>query len=68
MLLARSIVVSYATIRCWAKNFGPDYAGCLRRKAPSPSVFSAVRNPFVPALVKHAAIERHLHRLRAIAH
>lgn len=37
MLLERGIVVSYKTIRCWAKKFGPDYAGRLRRKAPSPS-------------------------------
>ena len=37
MLLERGIVVSYETIRCWAKKFGPDYAGRLRRKAPSAS-------------------------------
>jgi putative transposase len=37
MLLERGIVVSYETIRCWAKKFGPDYAGRLRRKQPSPS-------------------------------
>ncbi len=35
MLLERGIAVSYETIRCWAMNFGPDYAGRLRRKAPS---------------------------------
>jgi len=34
MLLQRGIVVSYETIRCWAR-FGPDYAR-LRRKARSP--------------------------------
>jgi putative transposase len=37
MLLERGIVVSYETIRCWAKKFGPDYAGRLRRKAPNPN-------------------------------
>jgi putative transposase len=37
MLLERGIVVSYETIRCWAKKFGPDYAGRLRRKTPSQS-------------------------------
>ncbi len=36
MLLERGIVVTYETIRCWAKKFGPDYAGRLRRKQPSP--------------------------------
>jgi putative transposase len=36
MLLERGVVVSYETIRCWAKKFGPDYARRLRRKAPSP--------------------------------
>jgi putative transposase len=25
--LERDIVVFYDTIRCWAKKFGPDYAG-----------------------------------------
>ena len=35
MLLERGIVVSYETVRCWAKKFGPDYAGRLRRKPPS---------------------------------
>jgi putative transposase len=37
MLLERGIVVSYETIRCWAKKFGPDYAGRLRRKPASAS-------------------------------
>jgi hypothetical protein len=37
MLLERGIVVSYETIRCWAKKFGPDYTCRLRRKAPSPN-------------------------------
>ncbi|MBM7049015.1 IS6 family transposase, partial [Rhizobium lusitanum] len=37
MLLQRGIVVSYETIRYWAMKFGPDYAGRLRRKAPSPN-------------------------------
>ena len=36
MLLERGIVVSYETIRCWAKKFGSEYAGRMRRKAPSP--------------------------------
>jgi putative transposase len=36
MLLERGIVVSYETIRCWANKFGPDYAGRLHRKPPSP--------------------------------
>ena len=35
MLLERGIVVSYETIRRWAKKFGPDYARRLRRKQPS---------------------------------
>jgi putative transposase len=37
MLLERGIVVSYETIRCWAKKFGPGYVGRLRRKPPSAS-------------------------------
>jgi putative transposase len=37
MLLERGIVVSYETIRCWAKKFGPDYARRLQRKAPNPT-------------------------------
>jgi putative transposase len=37
MLLERGIVVSYETVRCWAKKFGPGYAGRLRRKPPSAS-------------------------------
>jgi putative transposase len=32
------------------------------------SVFSAVRNPFVPTHLNQTAIAVHLHRLRAIAH
>jgi putative transposase len=35
MLLERGIVVSYETIRRWAKKFGPDYSRRLRRKQPS---------------------------------
>lgn len=31
MLLERGIVVSYETIRRWAKKFGPEYARRLRR-------------------------------------
>jgi putative transposase len=37
MLLPRGIVVSYETIRYRAMKFGPDDAGRLRRKAPSPN-------------------------------
>lgn len=37
MLLERGIIVSYETIRCWAKKFGSDYAARLRRKPPSPN-------------------------------
>ncbi len=37
MLLERGIVVSYETVRCWAKKFGPEYACRLRRKPPSSS-------------------------------
>jgi putative transposase len=37
MLLERVIVVSYETVRCWAKKFGRDYAGRLRRKPPRAS-------------------------------
>lgn len=32
MLLERGIVVSYETIRCWARKFGPAYASRLQRK------------------------------------
>lgn len=35
MLLERGLVVSYETIRRWAKKFGPDYARRLHRKKPS---------------------------------
>jgi putative transposase len=35
LLLERSIVVSYETIRRWGKKFGPDYARRLSRKKPS---------------------------------
>jgi putative transposase len=34
LLAERGIVVSYETIRCWGKKFGPDYARRLRRKQP----------------------------------
>lgn len=34
MLLERSIVVSYKTVRRWARKLGPSYAGCLKRKTP----------------------------------
>jgi putative transposase len=35
MLLERSIVVSYESIRRWTITFGADYARRLKRKAPS---------------------------------
>jgi len=37
MLLERGVIVSYETVRCWAKKFGPNYARRLRRKAPNPT-------------------------------
>ncbi len=40
-------------------------AGALQRFV---SVFSAVRNLFVPTRSKKTAIDVHLHRLRGIAH
>ena len=36
MLLERGIVVSYETIRRWARKFGPDYAKRFRRKPARP--------------------------------
>ena len=36
MLLECGIVVSYETVRRWAKKFGRDYARRLKRKRPSP--------------------------------
>jgi len=36
MLLERGIVVSYETVRRWAKKFGRDCARRLRRKRPNP--------------------------------
>ncbi|MFC1456021.1 IS6 family transposase [Microvirga arabica] len=35
MLLERSILVSYETVRRWALKFGPDYARRLKRKRPN---------------------------------
>jgi putative transposase len=35
LLLGRGIVVSYETIRCWARKFGPKYARRLKRKLPT---------------------------------
>ncbi len=32
LLLERGIVVSYETIRCWARKFGPEYARRVKRK------------------------------------
>ncbi len=37
MLLERGIVVSYETIRCWAKKFGPHFARGLQRQSPKPN-------------------------------
>jgi len=35
MRLERGIIVSYETVRRWAKKFGRDYARRLKRKRPS---------------------------------
>jgi putative transposase len=35
LLLEPGIVVSYETIRCWVRKYGPQYARCLKRKPPS---------------------------------
>jgi putative transposase len=35
MLLERGILISYETVRRWAKTFGLDYARRLKRKRPS---------------------------------
>jgi putative transposase len=35
MLLERGIIVSYETVRRWARKFGPEYARRLRRKQPT---------------------------------
>ncbi|EIM31258.1 IS6 family transposase [Microvirga lotononidis] len=35
MLFERGILVSYETVRRWARKFGPDYARRLKRKRPS---------------------------------
>ncbi|WP_426409058.1 IS6 family transposase [Bradyrhizobium ganzhouense] len=35
MLLERGIMVSYETVRCWARKFGPGYVHRLRRKLAS---------------------------------
>jgi putative transposase len=37
LLAERGITVSYETIRCWAKKFGPQYARRLKRKPASQS-------------------------------
>ncbi|PZU76564.1 MAG: IS6 family transposase [Brevundimonas sp.] len=37
MLAARGIEVSYETIRCWTRKFGPLIARRLRKRRPSPS-------------------------------
>ncbi len=36
LMLARGIVVSHETIRTWCRNFGPEFARGLRRRAPEP--------------------------------
>ena len=36
LMLARGVVVTYATIRSWCAKFGPDYAARLRRWRPRP--------------------------------
>ena len=36
ILLERGIVVTYETVRPWAKKFGRDYARRRRRKRPGP--------------------------------
>jgi putative transposase len=35
LLAERGINVSYETIRCWARKFGPEFARHLKRKSPS---------------------------------
>jgi putative transposase len=37
MMAQRGIEVSYATIRCWAIKFGPQFARALRKRRPAPS-------------------------------
>ena len=37
LLAERGFIVSYETIRRWAKKFGPQYARCLKRKPPGRS-------------------------------
>jgi putative transposase len=37
MLAKRGIEVSYETVRCWAKKFGPQFARRLRKLRPLPS-------------------------------
>lgn len=37
MLAQRGINVSYETIRCWTKTFGPQIARRLKRLGPCPS-------------------------------
>jgi transposase-like protein len=51
MLLERSIVVSYETIRRWGRKFGAAYAKQLRRKRPS-----RPRHPH-PSDPRYAAVE-----------
>ncbi|MDJ0466974.1 IS6 family transposase [Streptomyces sp. H27-C3] len=36
MMLERGVVVSYETVRQWARKFGPAYAAALRRRRPRP--------------------------------
>jgi hypothetical protein len=37
MLAERGIEVSYETVRCWTKKFGPQFASRLRKLRPLPS-------------------------------
>ena len=37
LLAERGITVSYETIRCWGRKFGPQYTRRLKRKPPSQS-------------------------------
>jgi transposase-like protein len=47
MLLERGIVVSYETIRRWAKKFGPEYARRLRRTICDKTILRPVQGESV---------------------
>jgi hypothetical protein len=36
LMVARGVVLTYETIRCWCAKFGPDYANQLRGPRPRP--------------------------------